>query len=174
MATSQRLRQGIRALFAFTQTPDDALAETYLNPEQMILFKQMHLSEQLHSLNVLRDILAQQADTPSDLATSALLHDVGKSQYPLAIWQKTIAVIIRKVAPSLYNHWSKKNPRNLWFRAFAVAEMHPLWGRQLAEETNASDCELWLIEHHADNLDDWQNHPYVALLERLKKADDLN
>lgn len=174
MATTQRLRQGIRALFAFTQTPDDALAQTYLNAEQMALFKKMRLSEQLHSLNVLRDVLAQDSDTPLDLAISALLHDVGKIRYPLAIWQKTITVIVRKVSPTRYQQWSDKNPQNLWYRAFVVAEKHPLWSKQLVEETSTSECALWLIEHHADSLDQWHGHPNAGLLSRLKQADDAN
>src|SRR5215213_6736056 len=95
----QRLRQGIRALFAFTQPVDFDLAASYLTPAEMALFRQMRRSEQLHSLNVLRTVLAESAAAqqfvPPELAVAALLHDVGKSRYPLAVWQKTIAVLVR-------------------------------------------------------------------------------
>ena len=173
-AVQQRLQQGIRALFAFTQTPDYALAERYLNVEQMALFRRMRRSEQLHSLNVLHDVLAQSHETPLSLAVSALLHDVGKSCYPLAIWQKSIAVIIRKASPSLYTRWSKGNPESRWYRAFVVAEKHPFWSCELVRLTGADDCTLWLIEHHADTLEQWAEHDYAELLARLKEADDSN
>ena len=174
MAIRTRLRQGIRALFAFTQVPDYALAERYLNHQQMALFQQMSRSEQLHSLNVLCDVLTQSQETPSSLAVSALLHDVGKSLYPLAIWQKSVAVIVRKVAPALYVRWSEANPKSRWYRAFVVAEKHPIWSRELVESTGADGTTLWLVEHHADQLNQWDNHPNQHLLKRLKQADDSN
>lgn len=173
-AIQQRLRQGIRALFAFTQTPDFMLAERYLNAEQMALFRRMRRSEQLHSLNVLRDVLVQSQETPLALAVSALLHDVGKSRFPLAIWQKSVAVIIRKASPSLYTRWSNGNPESRWYRAFVVAEKHPFWSYELVRSTGADECALWLIEHHADGLELWAGHDYVELLARLKEADDSN
>jgi len=174
MAAVQRLRQGLRALFAFSQTVDFHLAEQWLSASQMILFRQMKRSEQLHSLNVLRDVLAQEAQTPADLAIAALLHDVGKTCFPLAIWQKTLAVLVRAGAPQVYHRWSKNNPQHRLFRAFAVAENHPTWSKTLVETTGASDTALWLIAHHADPLSQWDDHPYSKLLQRLKSADDAN
>lgn len=68
MSALNRIQQGIRALLAFTQTVDYELTERYLTTEQMALFRRMAKSEQLHSLNVLRDVLAQEEQTPHDLA----------------------------------------------------------------------------------------------------------
>lgn len=174
MAAVQRIRQGVRALFAFSQEADTYLAAQYLNDAQMALFIRMKHSEQLHSLNVLRDVLSQSSDTPDDLAIAALLHDAGKIRYPMAIWQKTLAVLVRAGSNTLYRQWSTGNPQNPFKRACVVAEQHPRWSGELVTETGASERALWLIIHHADALTRWTSHPYSNLLKRLKDADDAN
>ncbi len=94
----RRLLQGLHALFAFAQPISLDLAARYLSPEQLRLFGQMRRGEQLHSLRVLRDVL-RDAESP-DLAVAALLHDVGKTRYPLALWQKTLPVLVRPLFPA--------------------------------------------------------------------------
>lgn len=170
----QRFQQGIRALFAFAQDVDYDLAERYLESEQMTLFRSMAKSEQLHSLNVLRDVLKQETQTPHDLAVAALLHDCGKSRKHLAVWQKTLSVLVKKLAPAWDKRLSEDGDLNFWRAPFIVRRHHPRWGAELMRDRNSSDCVIWLIEHHADNADDWQGHPYYDLLIRLQGADDAN
>lgn len=174
MAAAHRLRQGIRALLAFTRPVDYDLASTYLNPEQLVLFRRMRTSEKLHSLNVLRDVLAQEAQTSHDLAVAALLHDVGKIRYVLRLWQKTLIVLARVFLPSLYRLWSEGTLENWWHRPFIVAEQHPVWGEELLMDTGASETVLWLVAHHADDAEQWKTHPNHAMLARLQRADDQN
>jgi hypothetical protein len=169
MAAVNRLRQGVRALIAFTHEVDYALAGAYLNPRQLALFKQMKRGEQLHSLNVLRGVMAQ-GDVPGDLALAALLHDVGKTRYPLAIWQKSVAVIVRRFSPGRFAAWSARDPRHPWFRPFAVSVGHPRWSAELVAVTGASERALWLIAHH----DDRAAAAASPLLARLQRADDVN
>ncbi len=169
----QRFKQGVRALFAFTTSVDFELAERYLSPQQMTLFRQMAKPEQLHSLNVLRDVLAQATTTPHDLAVAALLHDVGKSRYHLAVWQKTLSVLISKLLPPLDNRLSIEATLTFWRAPFIVRRHHPQWGGDLLS-AYAPDCVIWLVSHHADSADDWQHHAYYDLLVRLQIADDAN
>lgn len=140
----------------------------------MALFRRMLRSEQLHALNVLRAVCDQAADTPHDLALAALMHDVGKIRYAMAIWQKSLPVLVRAVSPGLYRRWSEASPEDYWKRPFVVNYQHPAWSADLLRETGASERAVWLVEHHADDLAGWADHPYVGLLERLKRADDLN
>ncbi len=173
MTVVYRLQQGVRALFAFSQGVDWALAERYLSPPLLALFRQMDRGEQLHSLAVLRDVLAQ-GDTPTDLAVVALLHDVGKSRYPISVWQKTWAVIVRAFAPRLYYQWSNGSPLNLWQRPFVVYEKHPLWSAELLRSAGASEAACWLAAHHALQVETAPTAAQLEWLKRLRQADDQN
>ena len=173
MAAGQRLRQGVRALFAFSQPIDLDLAAEYLSPPLLALFRRMKRSEQMHSLHVLRDVLAQ-GETPRDLAAATLLHDVGKSCYPLWVWQKTLAVLVRAGLPGLFHRWSQGDAGNRWQRAFVVAVQHPEWSAAMLADAGASETTVWLARHHADDLAQWAQHPLANWLARLQQADDAN
>ena len=173
MTAVYRIRQGLRAVFAFSREVELPLAAEYLTPEHMALFQQMRRSEQLHSLNVLRDVLAQ-GSIPHDLAVAALLHDVGKSRYPMGTWQKTMAVLVRAISPRLFEQWSKGNPANLWKRPFVVYVDHAKWSAQLIADAGASENAIWLVAHHQESADQWDNHSLVSLLRRLQEADNSN
>lgn len=168
------MTQGVRALTAFARPVDDALAQAYLTPAQFTLFKQLNRSEQLHSLRVLRAVRTQDAHTPPDLAAAALLHDVGKARFPLRVWQKTLVVLARNFTPALYRRWAHGSPRHFWTRGFVVNRDHPRWGADMVAAAGGSDVLVWLVAHHADDLDKHAAHPHAALLRRLKAADDAN
>jgi HD domain len=173
MTAAYRIRQGLQAIFAFVQPVELPLATQYLTPELLSLFSQMRHSEQLHSLNVLRDILAA-GTTPPDLAVAALLHDVGKSRYPLRTWQKTVAVMVRQFAPHFFERWSKGNPANLWMRPFVVYVEHPMWSAEMVAAAGASEAAIWLVAHHQETASRWSSHALASLLQRLQQADDAN
>lgn len=173
MGAVQRLRQGLRALTAFSRPVDVALARRYLNPAQQALFEQMGRAEQQHSLNVLRTLL-HEAPVPDDLAVAALLHDVGKARYPLATWMKTEKVLLKKLLPSLARRWADGDPRNLLQRGLVVGKHHPAWSAEMVTSTGASETALWLIRHHQQESQTLQAHPAHALMQRLQRADDAN
>ncbi len=174
MAAAQRIRQGIRALTASRQPVDDALAARYLPPAQMRLFKAMSQGEQLHSLNVLRDVLKQDEHTPHDLAVAALLHDCGKARYKMNVIQKSLVVLARKLLPGLYQRWGQREQLDGWYAPFVVAEQHPRWSAEMLREAGAGDNAVWLAQHHQQDAESWQEHPNHVLLRRLQDADNLN
>lgn len=174
MSLGQRLKQGVRDITAFARTIDYTLAQRYLTAEQLALFQQLSHGEQHHALNVLRDVLAQSTETPEDLAIACLLHDVGKARYRLSIWQRSLAVLVKKIAPSLEKRLSADETLSQWRAPFVVRRHHPKWGAKMMCQTLCQKRAVWLVAHHADALERWQNHPHYALLERLKRADDAN
>ncbi|MCU0498392.1 MAG: HD domain-containing protein [Anaerolineae bacterium] len=173
MAVGYRLRQGIRALFAFARPMDYDLAARYLSVDELRLFRQMRRNEQWHSLNVLRSVLTQ-GDTPRELAVAALLHDVGKIRYPMAIWQKSLAVVIVKLFPRHAQRWSQADERVRWARPLIVKARHPQWSGELLLATHSHPLAIWLVTHHQDAADLWLEHPDFKLLQRLQAADNEN
>lgn len=175
MTAIYRITQGVRALVAFVQPIDYTLPERYLSPGLLAAFKQMKPGEQLHSIRVLRAILAQEPETPPELAVAALMHDCGKVRYPLSVYGKSVAVLARRLMPPLYRYGCTRDPvRAVWARPFIVAEQHPRWSAEILREHDAPDCAVWLAEHHAEVVAGWMDHPYAALLWRLQRADDTN
>lgn len=168
-----RLRQGLSALFAFASPVDADLASEYLSPDLLKLFQRLKRGEQLHSLRVLRTV-SQNGAPDRDLMVAALLHDVGKTRYPLAIWQKTLAVLVRAFFPALYAWFSAGDPRNLLLRPFVVSIQHPIWSADMLRAASAGESAVWLAEHHQDDAASWVDHPLYPLLIRLQVADNLH
>ncbi|MBN8590361.1 MAG: HD domain-containing protein [Anaerolineae bacterium] len=170
----QRLRQGLRALLAFTQPVDVALAARYLTtPALLALFKQLRRSEQLHSLHVLRGVLASGETLPA-LAIAALLHDCGKIRYPTNTLQKTVGVLIRSLAPGLARRLREGNPANPLIRPLVVAYHHPAWSATLLREAGAPADAIWLAAHHQEPAAQHIGHPLIEPLQRLQAADEAN
>lgn len=173
MTAFYRIRQGLRALFAFSRPIDADLAEQKLTPELLRLFRAMRRSEQQHSLNVLRTLMAQ-GSVPDDLAVAALLHDAGKSRYPFPVWQKTLVVLVRAFAPGLFQRLSSGSESNWLQRPFVLSEHHPAWSAEQVAAAGGSERAVWLVAHHADAPEQWAGHPHVGLLITLRAADDAN
>jgi hypothetical protein len=180
MSAPHRLRQGVKALLAFRETPDLSLAASYLNMQQLALFRRMPHLEQVHAVEVLRSVLGYELPADADdralddLATAALLHDCGKSQHRVRVWQKTLPVLVKAASPDLFEKLSTGNPKNYLWRAFAVKAHHPAWGAQMAAHANSRPRVLWLIEHHQDDMQQFMDHPDYPLLLLLQMADDAN
>lgn len=174
MGVRTRLRQGLRDVFAFTQTVSHAEVRSHLTAAQYSLFVRMTHAEQLHSRNVLRDVLAQSAETPNDLAVAALLHDVGKSRYALNVLQRSLVVVVKRLTPAVETRLSKPTGLHSWRAPFVVRRHHPRWSAEMLRACGSSPRAIWLVEHHDEAPARWQEHEWVGLLERLRRADDAN
>ena len=164
-AKTQRVQQGIRALLAFATPLDSQLAQQYLSDAELHAFQQMSRAEQLHSLNVLRDVLAQSDTTPHVLAVVALLHDVGKSRYHLAVWQKTIAVLVKKIMPQLSGYLSRDETLNFWRAPFTVRKYHPKWSAEILRACQSDAVAIWLAEYHQHPADTYKDHPNKPMMQ---------
>lgn len=174
-AITYRIKQGLRALFAFSTDVDDELVRNYLSDPEYALFKTMAHAEQLHSVHVLRSVLAQSQETPPELAAAALLHDVGKARYHLAVWQKTVSVLAEKFVPELFSKLSSGDDLSWWRAPFMVREQHPAWGADMLEAIHSDPLVIWLVGHHAHSLDECDGpQSHLQLLVRLKQADGEN
>ncbi len=174
MTAVYRLGQGLRALAALIlPLPlDTTLAERFLTPQEMILFRRLKRSEQQHSLRVLRAVLTQADETPPALAAAALLHDVGKTRYPVGLIGKTLPVLVKIIAPERITRWSQGDPAHPLIRPFITYCHHPAYSGELLQAAGSDPDVLWLAAHHAESPDGWGGHPLLPLLIRLQAADD--
>jgi len=169
-----RLRQFRNALIAKPSEGDLEVVTAYLTPEQVALFKRMHPSEQMHSIQVVRAL--EHAPTPSteehqkDLRVAALLHDIGKSRYSLKIWERVIIVLLKAALPEQSEKWGEGEPIG-WRRPFVIARQHPQWGAQMALAAGVSPVAAALIERHQEDQFDKSGELVDRLVQRLKAAD---
>ncbi|MBN2386594.1 MAG: HD domain-containing protein [Anaerolineales bacterium] len=164
-----RLRYRSRQFWRAMKMPSVEVATSdlspHLSPVQLTLFRRQQPSEQVHAWFVLQR-LVQSGHTDPDLKTAALLHDIGKILYPLAVWERVLIVLVKQLLPRLAGRWGQGTPRGLQ-RPFVVAAQHADWGADLARQADASPRTVDLIRHHQDPLpiDD-------PLLIALQAADD--
>jgi hypothetical protein len=175
-----RVRQAVRAVRAaegYDPQAGRAQAAAVLDAPLLALFTKLRHSEQAHSLNVLAGVRAQfDGDPPHPLAVAALLHDVGKTRLPLALWGRSFPVALHMLAPRWVGWLAGRYPRRplALTRPCAVYVGHPAWGAEMAAEAGAPPEAVWLIAHHADPLERWRGHPLAAWLAALRRADDAN
>ena len=167
-----RIRQGLRALFAWAMPVDFALAALVLSPSLMALFRRMRRSEQLHSLNVLRTLRGW-GYTESSLLAAALLHDVGKSRAPFHLWDRVLVVLVKEAAPAVAYRLGRGTVSGL-ARPFAISYQHPGWSAEMVAEAGADAATVALIAEHARPLKHAPENEHERLLMALQAADNAN
>jgi len=154
-----RVRQFFETLFAHPTPADLELVRETLTPAQAALFRQLQPSEQAHAVRVLRAVQetcqANGMEPPADLLAAALLHDLGKTRYPLRIWERVMIVLGKAILPTFAARWGREDstrPPRGWARPFVIAAHHPGWGANMAAEQGTAPRAVALIRRHQDPL----------------------
>ena len=179
-STLYRVSQFFRALTARDLVPEEwDEVSSVLSPSQLRLFQRMTIGDQRHSLQVMQT-LATKGNTNRDLLVATLLHDVGKSFYPLRLWERPVVVLIRHFRPESAVLWGRPTERESWGwkRPFVVYEQHPVWGADMAEAAGCSPLTVWLIRwHHGtpeshgtdERTGTWKGSPALPGQDRFKR-----
>lgn len=167
MGIAYRLRQLWANLTAGPLTAQ-AVAEVAaaLTPGEQDLFALFSPADQWHSVRVLHTLREAGYNDP-DLAVAALLHDIGKTRYPLSAWDRTLIVIGQTLLPRRVTAWGE-GPVAGWRRPFVVRAQHPAWGAEMAAANGSRPRVVELIARHAGPPGD------DAVLRALQWADDRN
>ena len=172
MSASVRIRQFWAAVSTNSLRQEAILpAKKILNDAQMALFLRLQPSEQAHALRVLQT-LQKKGERHPDLLTAALLHDAGKSQMPLRVWERVLIVLGKRLMPQKAHTWGDAKPVG-WKRAFVVARQHPTWGATLAAQAGTTELAIRLIQNHQEILSQGNYNPLERhLLTLLQEADN--
>lgn len=166
-----RLRQLVNNLAAGPLTAEaSADVVAVLTPAEQNLFALFPPADQWHSIRVLHTLREAGYNDP-DLAAAALLHDIGKTRYPLSAWDRTLIVIGQTLLPDRTAAWGN-GPCAGWRRPFVVRAQHPTWGAEMATAAGSRPRVIELIRRHAEPI----QPPYGddSLLRALQWADDRN
>lgn len=151
---------------------DRAEVAQTLPPPLAELFGRMSAGEQAHSLRVLRAVKPGAAPyaARAELHQAALLHDIGKSRYPLNLLDRIVVVAAQRLWPARATRWGQGAPRGLK-RPFVTAAQHPAWGADLCAQAGAPPLTVALIRRHQTRLAT-ATTPEDEMLAVLQAADD--
>jgi putative nucleotidyltransferase with HDIG domain len=172
MGLTYRASQTFKVLLAKPRSEDLVLAEEHLSSPLRELFHQMSPADQVHGLRVLRSLLTRGEENPN-LLSAALLHDVGKSQVRLRLWERILIVLISWLTPGRVQSWGKGELRS-WRRPFVIAVRHPDWGAEMIRQAGGSEELVNLVLRHQDDLPPDPIEEIDRLLSLLQEADGLN
>ncbi len=147
---------------------DDGPAAEALSPAALALFRRMSNADRAHSLRVYRWLLEHHYEQ-EDLLAAGLIHDCGKAAARLAVWQRTLKVLFRKLAPGWWRALSAPASSDHWRYPFYILAEHARIGAEWAEAAGCSELTCWLIAHHETDLP--CHHPRYELLRALQNAD---
>jgi putative nucleotidyltransferase with HDIG domain len=167
-----RLRQLHKNLTAgpLTTAARDEIAAVLTQPEWE-LFQRFSYPDQWHSYHVLR-ALADAGYNHPDLLAAALLHDIGKTRYPLSVGDRIAIVVGRAIFPRRAATWGDGSLDG-WKRPFVVHARHPAWGAEMAADSGSRARVVELIRRHQAQLEIQQSEN-DNLLACLQWADDQN
>lgn len=149
------------------------LVKSILTTPQMHLFNKLQNSEKKHGIRVLKTLVGE-GETNPDLITAALIHDIGKTVYPLRPWERVLVVLGKRFFPHLHKEWGKRKPKGLT-RPFVVALNHSQWGAELARIAGTNPMVITLIREH-ETVSESNDPQFLKnhLLHTLQKADNQN
>lgn len=158
-----RVEQFIRAMNAKLTEEDKLFIKCYLNEEEQRLFCQLQLYEQNHCLSVARGLKAEYEDEM--LIRLGLLHDIGKSAYPLNPIKKSIMVLLNKITGGYIRR----------LKGFNIVKGHydhaQISYEYLKQLGNYDEFFLQVVrEHHEKNINHIKKNKWLLA---LQKYDDL-
>jgi hypothetical protein len=161
--------------YAFMKS-DENLVSSILMEEEVLLFRRLKKSEQIHSELVTKDFIrSEKGKLDQSLLKAVLLHDIGKIERPLNLIEKSMAVIFHKTGLSKIS-WIHNLPFMKSYLYHAERGANLLVKHGVFPE---GSLEEQLVRSHHEQQETMErnlpkDHPLLQLHTKLKKADDSN
>lgn len=157
-----RVKQFYRAITATISFEDKEWIENFLSLEEQKLFYSLRIYEQKHCLEVAK-LLDKWTEGKDEMIRLGLLHDIGKTKYPLNPIEKSIIVLLDK-----FTKGKVKKLENI--KMVKCFYEHPFIGCELLARIDQYDQSfLECISLHHNH----QNAELTKELDLLVKADNL-
>ena len=165
-----RVKQFIWAVKSIFEKIDYNFVNKFLNEDERKLFNKLTKSDKHHSIRVSKEAIqilnekSNYIDIDVDrVAKASLLHDIGKIEGSLNIFEKSTMVILNKVTNGKLKRYEHIKQIDIYYN-------HPKKGRDLLEKLDIYDKEfLDSIRYHHE-----KNNSDNILLEIIKESDDKN
>lgn len=161
-----RVRQFYQAFFPQITSKDLLLVHSFLPEAAVPLFKSQSLADQRHALDVAFDLKHipnnQNLNQNRNLIIAALLHDCGKTCYPLKIWQRVYIVLCARLPKNIQEFLLDLDYLRPFSMPLRLASEHPYWGADLAYEAGLNDEVVQLIRRHHTPHSDLEKLLYWA------------
>lgn len=138
-----RVKQFFWGLTARVPKEDISLVNNYLNEKERKLFFKLPGNEQVHSIKVAREVIYESSKLEVkdiSLVKAAFLHDIGKIDSGLNIFNKSVIVILNKLAPKLLLKLIKLKAVNTYYN-------HPEIAMGLLESEDEK-LKYYILNHH--------------------------
>lgn len=161
-----RVKQFIWAAKSLVEDIDSEYVNKFLNKKERKLFNKLKKTDKHHCIRVCKDAIDLSKGTNINInrvAKAALLHDIGKSEYGLNIFEKSMLVILHKVSNGKIKRFDN-------FKSIDSYYNHAAKGANLLKHFNTYDKEfLDAIRYHHDKKSDLNK-----LLQIIKESDNRN
>lgn len=139
-----RVKQFYSGLVAKVDDQDVIFLRTYLSEEEIQLFYKLAVYEQKHCVRVAREVkkLQEEQNIKSDLLVkAAILHDIGKVENRLNIFEKSLLVVLHKLTNGKMRFMSKSKAVDTFYN-------HPDKGYEVLKKYGYDEKLLYLIKNH--------------------------
>ncbi|AHF06659.1 HD domain-containing protein [Desulfitobacterium metallireducens] len=147
-----RIEQFYHGLFPRISSKDLQLVHSFLSGAPLFLFESQPPADQRHAIDVALDLLQNQVHLSFPqkriLIQAALLHDCGKTRYPLKIWQRVYIVLCVKLPIPVQNLLEGLTTFQALSLPLILAQQHPKWGAMLASKAGLTEEVIELIRNH--------------------------
>lgn len=146
-----RVKQFLWAIDSMFKKIDNEFLDKYLTIQEKKQFLKLKSGDREHCIRVCKDCIKYTKENNinidnNKLAKTALLHDIGKTEYSLNAIQKSIVVLADKAA-----HTKMKKLQNI--KIIDSYYNHPKKGIKILKEINNYDEDILevVLNHHKDD-----------------------